>query len=220
MASGAVSAILWDLDGVIVDSAPFHYEAYRRVLGARGIVLPEERFRKELLGLRNEAILHALLGEIDPAEARTLAAQKEAIFRRLLRGRVRALPGAIPLLRRARQAGLRQAIVSSTPRENIAAVLQELGAEELLDAVVGEEDATRGKPDPEGFLVAAGRLAVPPQACVVIEDAPQGVAAGKAAGMRVIAVSTTRPPELLARADLVVPSLDDPRVWPFLTGRS
>ncbi len=217
MASGAVSAILWDLDGVIVDSAPFHYEAYRRVLGARGVVLSEERFRKELLGLRNEAILQTLLGQIGRSEARRLATQKEAIFRRLLRGRVRALPGAIPLLRRAQQAGLRQAIVSSTPRRNIAAVLTELGAKDLLDALVGEEDAARGKPDPEGFLIAAGRLAVPPQACVVIEDAPQGVAAGKAAGMRVIAVSTTRPPELLAEADLVVPRLDDPRVWPFLT---
>lgn len=217
MASAPASAILWDLDGVIVDSAPFHYEAYRRVLGARGVVLSEERFRKELLGLRNEAILQTVLGQIGRSEARRLAAQKEAIFRRLLRGRVRALPGSLPLLVRARQAGLRQAIVSSTPRRNIAAVLEELGAKDLLDALVGEEDAARGKPDPEGFLIAAGRLAVPPQACVVIEDAPQGVAAGKAAGMRVIAVSTTRPPELLAEADLVVSRLDDPRVWPFLS---
>lgn len=217
MATSPIAAILWDLDGVIVDSAPFHYEAYRRVLAARGVLLSEERFRKELLGLRNEAILQALLGATGPAEARRLAAQKEAIFRRLLRGRVRALPGALPLLRRARQAGLRQAIVSSTPRRNIATILKELGAGELLDAVVGEEDAARGKPDPEGFLIAAARLGVPPQGCVVIEDAPQGIAAGKAAGMRVIAVSTTRPPELLAQADLVVPSLDDPRIWPFLT---
>jgi beta-phosphoglucomutase family hydrolase len=217
VATSPIAAILWDLDGVIVDSAPFHYEAYRRVLAARGVLLSEERFRKELLGLRNEAILQALLGATGPAEARRLAAQKEAIFRRLLRGRVRALPGALPLLRRARQAGLRQAIVSSTPRRNIATILKELGAGELLDAVVGEEDAARGKPDPEGFLIAAARLGVPPQGCVVIEDAPQGIAAGKAAGMRVIAVSTTRPPELLAQADLVVPSLDDPRIWPFLT---
>jgi len=220
VATSPIAAILWDLDGVIVDSAPFHYEAYRRVLAARGVLLSEERFRKELLGLRNEAILQALLGATGPAEARRLAAQKEAIFRRLLRGRVRALPGALPLLRRARQAGLRQAIVSSTPRRNIATILKELGAGELLDAVVGEEDAARGKPDPEGFLIAAARLGVPPQGCVVIEDAPQGIAAGKAAGMRVIAVSTTRPPELLAQADLVVPSLDDPRIWPFLTQRS
>lgn len=212
------AAVLWDLDGVIVDSAPLHYEAYRRVLEARGVALSEERFRGELLGLRNEAILHALLGSLTPEEARRLAARKEAVFRRLLRGHVQALPGALRLLRRASRAGLRQAIVSSTPRRNIVVILAELGTAPLLDAIVGEEDAARGKPDPEGFLVAAERLGVPAGACVVIEDAPQGIAAGKAAGMRVIAVATTRPPERLAGADLVVPSLEDPRVWPFIAG--
>jgi beta-phosphoglucomutase-like phosphatase (HAD superfamily) len=123
------------------------------------------------------------------------------------------------LLRLAKEAGLRQAIVSSTPRENIDVIVRSLSIEEMFDAIVGEEDATRGKPDSEGFLVAAERLDVPPKECVVIEDAPEGIEAGCAAGMRCIGVTTTRPAELLSQADLLVGSLEDAHVWGFLGGK-
>lgn len=212
------SAIIWDLDGIIVHSGPYHYEAYRRLFAEKGIALAEEQFRAEFLGLRNDAILCAVLGELPAAEAERLASRKEEAFRDLVRNNVRALPGAVALLRRARGAGLRQAIVSSTPRENIELILASLGVRGLLDAIVGEEDAARGKPDPEGFLVAAARLGAAPAECVVIEDAPEGIAAGKAAGARVIGVATTRPPGRLAQADLVVESLEDERVWGFVVG--
>ena len=86
----------------------------------------------------------------------------------------------------------------------------------MFDVIVGEEDATQGKPDPEGFLVAAQRMGVRPAECVVIEDAPEGIAAGKAAGMRCIGVSTTRPAERLSEADLVVAALDDEQMWAFI----
>ena len=111
-----------------------------------------------------------------------------------------------------------QAIVSSTPRANIEVMLQSLGLWEMFEVIVGEEDATRGKPDPEGFLTAAQRLGVPPEACVVIEDAPEGIAAGKAAGTRCIGVTTTRPADRLSEADLVVDTLEDERVWEAVNG--
>ncbi len=114
--------------------------------------------------------------------------------------------------------GVLLAIVSSTPRANIELILASLGLADAFNAVVGAEDAQRGKPDPEGFLVAAERLRVPPAGCVVLEDAPEGLEGAKAAGMRCIGVSTTRPPERLQRADLVVERLDDPRVEAFLLG--
>jgi beta-phosphoglucomutase-like phosphatase (HAD superfamily) len=117
-----------------------------------------------------------------------------------------------------REAGLKQCIVSSTPRANIELVLDSLGVKALLDAIVGEEDVSRGKPDPQGFLLGAERLGVPPPECVVFEDAPEGIAAGKAAGMRCIGVATTRPPERLGEADLVVPSLEDARVATYVFG--
>jgi beta-phosphoglucomutase family hydrolase len=207
-------AILWDMDGVLVNSMEFHYQAYREVLSEFRKHLSREEYLTSLIGLRNYVILQRLLGDLPQEEVERLMAAKEAAFRRRVAGNVQALPGAAELVRRARVAGLKQAIVSSTPCENIELVVDSLGLRSMFDTLVGEEDAQHGKPDPEGFLVAAERLSVPPRDCVVIEDAPEGIAAGKAAGMRCIGVTTTRPAEKLeaAGADLVVSSLEDERI--------
>lgn len=206
-------AILWDLDGVIVDSMDYHYRAFRGVLADNGAELSREEYFGELIGLRNDAILLRLLGPLRVEEVSRLKSAKEEAYRRLIADNVEALPGALELIALARTVELRQAIVSSTPRENIALILQSLRLEGAFDAVVGEEDAVRGKPDPEGFLLAASHLGVAPADCVVVEDAPEGIAAGKAAGMRCIGVTTTRSADRLSQADLVVASLDDPLVW-------
>ena len=213
-------AILWDLDGVIVDSGEYHLASYRWLLGQRGVELSSEYYYSKLFGRRNWDILQDVLGPLSEAAVHALAEQKEAKFRELARGHIAALPGAVPLLRRAHEAGFRQSIVSSTPRANIDMIVDTLGVGAYLDAMVGEEDSERGKPDPQPFTTAADRLGVPYARCVVIEDAPEGIEAGKAAGMRTIGVATTRPPERLAAtgADLVVASLEDARVWGFVSG--
>ncbi|HXG42509.1 MAG TPA: HAD family phosphatase [Dehalococcoidia bacterium] len=213
---GTAAALLWDLDGVLVDSAAFHYRAFRQVLAELGHHLDEETFRRSLLGLRNDAILRRVLGELPPEQLQELARRKEEAFRRLIEGRVQPLPGARELALAAGERGLLQAIVSSTPRQNVVLVLRALGLEEAFATVVAEEDVARGKPDPEGFLLAAQRLGVSPQVCTVIEDAPEGIQAAKAAGMRCLAVATTRPPQMLSQADLVVPALADPAARRFL----
>ncbi len=213
----AATAVLWDLDGVLVDSTRFHYEAYRRLLSESGRDLGFDEFRN-LFGLRNEPILRRLFGELPPQEVERLAQRKEELFRELIAGNVEALPGAAGLVRRLREEGLSLAIVSSTPRANIELILGSLGLAGAFAAVVGAEDASRGKPHPEGFLTAAERLGVPPADCVVLEDAPEGIEGAKAAGMRCIGVATTRPPERLSEADLVVGRLDDPRAEAFLLG--
>jgi len=215
--SSAEGAVLWDLDGVLVDSTRFHYEAYRRLLSESGRDIRFDEFRN-LFGLRNDAILRRLLGELPPREVERLGQRKEELFRELIAGNVEALPGAAELVRRLREGGLSLAIVSSTPRANIELILGSLGLADAFAAVVGAEDARRGKPHPEGFLTAAKRLGVPPADCVVLEDAPEGIEGAKAAGMRCIGVATTRPPERLSQADLVVERLDDPRVEAFLLG--
>jgi HAD superfamily hydrolase (TIGR01509 family) len=212
----AIRAILWDLDGVLVNSMDFHYQAFREVLTGRGRELSREEYLGTIIGLRNDAIFKRLLPGTSDGVVVELALQKEEAFRRLIAGRVQPLPGSPELVRRAKDAGLRQAIVSSTPRENIALILRSLALENSFDAIVGEEDATRGKPDPEGFRVAARRLRVAPAECLVIEDAPEGITAGKAAGMLTIGVSTTRPPRKLSQADLVVATLEDARVWEMM----
>jgi len=209
-------AILWDLDGVIVDSGRYHYASYKRLFGEIGIDFTEERFYSEMFGRRNWDIIRAVLGDVSEEEVHRFAEQKERIFRELVAGNIQPLPGAVELLKRAHDAAIKQSIVSSTPRENIELIVRTLGVGDLLDAIVGEEDSERGKPDPQPFTTAADRLGVPYERCVVIEDAPEGIAAGKTAGMRCIGVATTRPPERLSQADLVVESLEDERVWEFI----
>ncbi|MDP9180806.1 MAG: HAD family phosphatase [Chloroflexota bacterium] len=211
------AAILWDLDGVIVDSGEYHYAAYVAVLAQRGVKLDKKRYYASLFGRRNWDILRDVLGDLPDDELRAIAQQKEVKFRELARGHIAPLPGAKELLRRAHEAGLKQSIVSSTPRENIEMIVDSLGVRDDLDAIVGEEDSERGKPDPQPFTTAADRLAVPYEGCVVLEDAPEGIAAGKTAGMRTIGVTTTRPAERLSEADLVVASLEDGRVWQFIS---
>lgn len=210
-------AILWDLDGVIVDSGQYHFRSYQWLLAQRGVEMSQQRFFSQMFGRRNWDILQDVLGPLTEEEVHALAEQKEAKFRELVRGHITALPGAAELLRRAHEAGILQSIVSSTPRANIELIVETLGVGGYLDAIVGEEDSERGKPDPQPFTTAADRLGVAYERCVVIEDAPEGVAAGKAAGMRVIGVAITRPPERLAQADLVVDSLKDARAWGFVS---
>lgn len=216
----SVQAILWDLDGVIVDSGEWHYAAYVKVLAKRGVELTRERYYGSLFGRRNWDILRDVLGDLPDAEIRAVAEDKERTFRELVRGHIEPLPGAKELLQRAHEDGLKQSIVSSTPRENIELIVDTLGLREWLDAIIGEEDSERGKPDPQPFTTAADRVRVPYERCVVIEDAPEGLEAGKRVGMRTIGVATTRPMERLmeAGADLVVSTLEDERVWRFVGG--
>ena len=210
-------AVLWDLDGVLVDSAPFHFQAWRELLASLGRELSEAEFRRTF-GLRNDAILSDLVGDLPPVEMERLAARKEALFRRAALGNIVPLPGALTLLRLLREWDFKLALVSSTPHGNIDLILGSLGVEGAFDVIVGEEDVRQGKPDPEGFLLAAKRLGVPPGECVVIEDAPVGVEAAKRGGMRCVGVSRDRPGEALAKADLVVETLEDPAVGEFFGG--
>ena len=208
-------AVLWDLDGVLVDTAPFHFQAWQELFRSLGKGFTEADFRRTF-GLRNDAILSDILGELSPAEVERLAQRKEELFRAGIEGRVTAIPGAVELLRRLQRKGRKMAIVSSAPGENVRVVLRSLGLEGMFEAIVAEEDAPRGKPDPQGFLVAAEKLGVEAKECVVIEDAPGGVEAAKRAGMRCIGLTSSRPREALADADLVVDSLEEDAVYSFL----
>jgi HAD superfamily hydrolase (TIGR01509 family) len=175
---------------------------------------PEGYFIRSF-GLRNDAIIGGLMPDITPAELERLAEVKERLLRAHARGNVEALPGVRELIGALDENGVRKAVVTSTPRANLDLILDLLGLKDRFGALVAEEDASKGKPDPEGFLVAAQRLGVRPGRCTVIEDAPHGLRAAKAAGMRSIGVTTTHPASELSDADLVVDSLADPRVLSF-----
>jgi beta-phosphoglucomutase len=199
-------AVLWDLDGTLVDSEEYHWLSWRDAMRAEGIDLSYERFLASF-GQRNDRILAAwLAGDADPARVRRVGDGKEAEYRRLAEERgLTPLPGAREWLERLHGAGWKQAIASSAPRLNVETMLRVLELDRLFDAVVSAEDVTRGKPEPDVFLAAAAKLAVPPSRCVVVEDAAAGVEAGRRAGMRTIGVNARASLD----ADLYVRSLAD-----------
>lgn len=199
--------VIFDLDGVLVDSSRFHRESWHIVGEERGFVMTDELFWRTF-GMPNRQILPLLLGrELDDEEIEELSERKEEVFRQLAHGRLQPLPGAVELVRAASKDGFRVALGSSTPWSNIQVVLDTLGIRDCFQQIVCSDDVTHGKPHPEVFLKAAERLELPPQRCVVVEDAVVGVQAARAAGACCLAVATTHPPEKLAGADRVVSDL-------------
>ena len=185
-----MKAVLWDLDGTLVDSAAYHWIAWRDTLAAEGVAITYGQFL-ESFGQKNDRILRGWLPATPSAETiQRIGDGKEAEYRRLAVAHgLRPLPGAAEWVKRLHQAGWRQAIASSAPRENVAVMLQALGLERYFDAITSAEDVTAGKPDPQVFLAAASRLGVEASRCVVVEDAAAGIEAARRAGMRSIGVS-------------------------------
>ena len=201
-------AVIWDMDGVIADTAIYHMKAWQYSFQKRGVVFTEDDFRRRF-GQRNDTIIRATLGENTPqSEVDAIADEKEDDYRQRVRKNIRPLPGAIELIKSLRENGFRMAIASSAPLENIHLIIGGLGIENFFQAIVSGRDVKEGKPSPQIFLLAAEKLAVKPKNCIVIEDAVAGVTAAKRAGMHCIAVTNTHPEELLAEADLIVSTLE------------
>jgi len=202
------SAVLWDLDGILIDTGPLHYAAWVDTLSSTGHAFAPETFQSTF-GMNNQGVLSVVLGrEPTAAELRDLADRKEALFRERIAGAVEPLPGVRQWLGRLQVAGWRQAVASSAPAANIEVMVDAGGLRPFFDVLVSGEKMP-GKPKPDVFLEAARQVGVPPAHCVVVEDAVAGVAAAKAAGMRCLAVTNTNPAERLAAADLIVNSLAD-----------
>ena len=199
-------AVLWDMDGTLVDSADFHWLAWRDTMSHEGCPVTYEQFRATF-GQRNDSILRQWLGVKATAESiQRIGNTKEALYREHVRRHgIAALPGAFDWVQLLHREGWRQAVASAAPRANIQTILDVLQAAGWFEAIVSAEDVHRGKPDPEVFLIAAGRLGVPPAHCIVVEDAQHGIEAARAAGMKSIGVSQDGHH---LPADIVVRSLD------------
>lgn len=204
-AIGTARAVLWDLDGTLVDSAPHHWIAWRDTMLAEGVAIRYEQFLATF-GKKNDLILREWLGEdVAPDRSRRIGEEKEAHYRRLVAARgLGPLPGAATWVARLHADGWRQAIASSAPRLNVEAVMRVVDFGGAFGAVVSAEDVSAGKPDPEVFLTAAARLGVPPARSIVVEDAAAGIEAARRAGMRSVGVS----PHVTLQADISARSLD------------
>lgn len=206
-ADDARRAVLWDMDGVLVDSADYHYAAWREALARERYDISYEAFRATF-GQRNDAILRGIFGpDLPDAEVDRIADLKEALYRQFVCERgIAPSPGVLRWLQALRAAGWRQAVASAAPRANIDAILATVGIGHYFDAITSGEDVTRGKPDPQVYLISAQRVGAPPARCVVVEDAPAGLEGARRAGMRCIGVTSTHG---RLNADVVVASLDE-----------
>lgn len=205
-------AMVWDMDGVIADTAPYHFRAWRQVFQKREVNFTEADF-KHNFGQRNDTIIKNTLGQDTPHnEIEIITQEKETSFRNIVRHHIKPLPGAIALLEALARHGFKMALASSAPMANIRLVITSLGIKDYFSIVVSGRDVTEGKPSPQGFLLAARRLGIKPENCIVVEDAVAGVAAAKKAGMHCLAVTNTHPRKNLLAADLIVDTLTEVEV--------
>ncbi|HEV3235971.1 MAG TPA: HAD family phosphatase [Gemmataceae bacterium] len=210
---GLKKAVIWNVDGTLVDTAELHFAAWAQLARELGHPFSREDFAATF-GRRNPEILNYLFGtQFDDRRVAELGDLKEDYYKNAAKAEgVSLLPGARPLLEGLHEAGFLQAIGSSAPLGNLDLILGLTGTRQFFEAIVSMEDTQRGKPDPQVFQVAAARLAVSPAQCVVMEDAVAGVQAAKAGGMRCIAVRFVphHSEEKLhqAGADMIVDSLE------------
>ena len=199
-------AVIWDVDGTLIDSGALHFESWQEILRAEAMEVTHAQFQATF-GQRNDGVLRTFLGpDISADEIERISGVKEEYYRDLIRQRgIQPLPGVRRWLEELQAAGWRQAIASSAPMPNLDVIVEALGLAEYFGAIVSGDDVVHGKPDPESFLLAATRLQVQPRRCVVIEDAPVGIEGARRAGMRCVGVLFAH--DTLA-ADLVTRSLD------------
>jgi beta-phosphoglucomutase family hydrolase len=203
-----INAVLWDMDGVLVDSGELHYQAWLKTLTALSIPFDREKFQ-QTFGMNNQGILTTLLGKPPDADFLEMVSnRKETLFRQHIHGHLHLLPGVLEWLTQLSEKGVLQAVASSAPQENIEVIVDDLNIRDYFSALVSGYSLP-GKPDPAVFLEAARQLGVEPRQCVVLEDAMAGVEAARNAGMQCIAVSTTNPKSALSAADIVVDSLEE-----------
>lgn len=203
-------AVLFDWDGVVVDSSRHHLMSWRELSREIGKPVTEEQFR-ESFGQVNRVIIPGIFGwSDDPDEIRELGLRKEALYRVIVaREGLTPLPGVLSLIEELKAARVPRVIGTSTDRENITTALAVMDLQGAFDGIVASEDVARGKPHPEVFLKAAAVSGIDPGKCIVLEDSHHGLEAAAAGGMKSVGVLTTHPREKLGEPDLFVESLEE-----------
>jgi beta-phosphoglucomutase len=187
----AVQALLFDLDGTLIDSMPHHGNAWAQWHARRGLPFDEDSFFARTAGRTNAEILADMLPGASEQELKALGDEKERLYREIAARSLELIAGFERVRSAAREHGLKLAICTAAPLENIAVANARFGLDQQVHTIVSPADGLRGKPHPDIFLEAARRLGVPPPTCVVFEDAPLGVEAARRAGMKAVALTTS-----------------------------
>jgi len=197
-------AFIFDIDGTIIDSMPFHERSWDVFLTRRGVPTVGEDFFRRTAGRTGVEVMRELFDSLSEADAHAFVREKEEIYRDLFRPEFREIGGFTAFAREARAAGVRLACATAGDPDNIAFALGGLAMADFFDAAVGAHDVAQGKPAPDLFLLAAKRMGALPAECLVFEDAPLGIEAARRAGMRAVAIASTVPADELGAAPHVI----------------
>lgn len=203
-------ALIFDMDGTIVDNMAFHTQSWITFFERRGRAIDADEFFRTTAGRQGKEIIRSHMGEhLDDDEVAVLNHEKEAVYRELYAPHLKAVAGFEDLIADARSQGIALAVGTAAPPANVEFTLDGLDLRRHFETIVGATDVPRGKPHPDVFLEAARRCGAEPANCIVFEDAPLGVDAARRAGMRVVVITTTLPREAFAEFNNVIAIVDD-----------
>ncbi len=195
-------AVIFDMDGTMVNNMAYHKLAWQKFLKIRGIVLTEEEFKRQISGKKNDQILeYVLKHKPDATTALVLGEEKEAIYRELYETDIKEVAGLTKFISDLVSREIKVAVATTAPKKNRKFVLKSLGLEGKFDVILGDEHVKHGKPHPEIFLATANELGVNPTDCLVFEDSPPGIKSAKSAGMDVVGILSSHSKEELRNAD-------------------
>lgn len=198
-------AVIFDLDGTMVDNIDYHIEAWIALCRAHGIDLSVSEYNKNLSGKSTPETIRLIFGSsISQTELEKLSNEKESYYRQIYTPHIAEIKGLSTFLKKLRSLGLKLAVATTAPKANRDLILPTLGIDHYFDIIIGEEHAKKGKPDPEIYLVTATHLGVNPKKCLVFEDTPAGIKAAKGALMTVVSLKTTHSISQLSEADFLI----------------
>ncbi|MBW4564703.1 MAG: HAD-IA family hydrolase [Mojavia pulchra JT2-VF2] len=212
-----LAAILFDLDGTIVNTDPIHYQAWQQKLAHYGIEIDESFYKSRISGRLNPEIVKDILPQLSPTDGQKFADEKEGLFRELA-PHLKPLSGFSELLTWTDAHQLKRALVTNAPRLNAEFMLDVLGIKEAFHTLVLAEDCIAGKPDPAPYQAALDKLEIQAEQAIALEDSPSGIRAAVAAGIPTIGIASTHEPKVLLEvgAFIAIPDFTDLQLWTFL----
>ncbi len=197
-------AVIFDMDGVIVDTNPYHKISLKQFCEKYGYQLNEEDLISKIYGRTNNEWIRNIFGPLPKEKILELGEEKEAMFRAIYKDIIKPVSGLDDFLNALEEENIPKAIGTSAPRSNVDFVLENTHLKKYFTTILDQSDVEHGKPDPEIYLKVADRLGFPPQQCIVFEDSLSGVESAQRAGAKVVGVATTHSYEELAHTDLVI----------------
>lgn len=209
---------LFDMDGVLVHTNPYHKQAFKQFLDNHNVSLTDQELKEHVYGRTNSEIFpYIFKDEYTPEKGEKWANEKEATFRKLYKNDVEPVKGLFNFLEELKKTGIKTAVGTSAPIENLDFILDHLQVRHYFDVLLHSGDIKESKPNPEIYLKAADRLDTDPKSCVVFEDSIAGVKAGLNGGMKVVAVATTHSADEFEGAHLVIDNFEEISVEEILS---